>query len=154
MCGSQTDTDLLALEKRAFPVERQVLVILDPAYGERLREAGADRPVWIERSPGNEVAVRTLWAEEEALDLSLEITLMEAIPGPSAEELLLLKLATIELHHGCYSMATPYTELEVVGGELTRTVQMVLEQLGFRDFIVSAVHFVAKRSPQAVASVD
>ena len=39
-----------------------VLVVLDPNYGERLRQMWPGRPVWIAMSPINEPTVRSLWA--------------------------------------------------------------------------------------------
>ncbi len=93
--------------------------------------------------------MRILWAEQAALDLPREVTLMETIPQATAEERFLSKLASIDLHHGPCSTAMPYTELEVIGCELTPPVRGALENLGFRDFAKSMGFFVARRSLDA-----
>jgi hypothetical protein len=40
----------------------EVLVVLDPNFGERLRHASGRQPVWIVMSPANEPVIRSIWA--------------------------------------------------------------------------------------------
>ena len=44
----------------------QVVIVLDPEFGERLRELQAGSPIWFAMSPTNEAIVRSLWANASA----------------------------------------------------------------------------------------
>lgn len=51
-----------------------VLVIVAPAFGEKLRAVPTGQPVWIAMSPANVPAVRSLWAGQGAPDHLTGIT--------------------------------------------------------------------------------
>jgi hypothetical protein len=123
-----------------------VLVIVDPRFGEKLRSVPVGQPVWITMSPANELIVRRLWECQEALDHLTGITGFRFDDGVSAEDRFVAELGTIDLHHGPYSSAPPYTEIVVKGARLTAEIRAELSELGFADFAETEDGFAAKRS--------
>lgn len=95
---------------------QNVLVVLDPNFGDRLRDVRRGRPVWIVMSAANAPVVRALWAAEPDATHLTGVTGFRHSAGVAAEDGLLAELNTIELHHGSYSTSTPCTVIDVVGG--------------------------------------
>ena len=129
----------------------RVLVILDPEYGERLQPAWEGQPIWVELSPINEPVVRELWRGVPAPNHLTGITGLTFDPSLSAEDRLLAKLYTIDLHHGPYSTTRPYTELEVIGCPLSDRIRTALSELGFTNFEEKNHGFLADRTPEEAA---
>jgi hypothetical protein len=125
-----------------------VLVVLDPGYGERLRQMWPGRPVWIAMSPNNEPTVRSLWASHPDGDHLSGITGFRFDADALPENSLLDNLDMIDLHHGLHSSKTPYTVLEVIGARLTVDVRKALRKLGFEKFLEHAGGFTAQRSTE------
>ncbi len=126
-----------------------LLVILNPDYGERLREVWPKRPVWIGMSSANEPAIRSLWATRSPLDPMLTGFRFDA--GIAPEDSFLAELDAIDLHHGPHSTSTPYTELEVIGAPLTAGIRRALSQIGFTEFDANQNGFIAQRSQEAAS---
>ena len=132
-----------------------VLVILDPNYGERLRQMWPGRPIWIAMSPINEPTVRSLRASHPDGDQLSGITGFRLDAGGPPENSLLDNLNMIDLHHGPYSNKDPYTVLEVIGARLTINVREALSKLGFEKFLENPDGFSARRSTkEAVKARD
>src|SRR5690348_7219033 len=131
-----------------------VLVIVDPAFGEKLRTVDAGQPVWIVMSPENERIVRSLWASETAPDHLTGITGFRFVQGVSPEDMLIGELSTIDLHHGPNSSADPWTELVVIGARPTSGVQGALHEFGFDHIIETEGGFRARRTDGAVRLPD
>src|SRR5436190_22543338 len=110
-----------------------VLVIMDPDYGARLRTISPKQVIWITMSPKNEPVVRALRQEGAAGDL----TSFHHSADSSPEESFLNELDAIDLHHGPYSSSRPYTQIEVIGANLTTELRAALSQLGFEEFAQS-----------------
>jgi hypothetical protein len=125
---------------------RDVLVVLDPDFGEHLRNEWYGQAVWITMSPVNAVTVRSLWADAPREDHLTPITGFTHQEGTPAEGQLLAQLTAIDLHHGPFSTKTPYTALTVIGTALTESVRTALLRLGFLEFEQRPDRFVAKRS--------
>jgi hypothetical protein len=128
-----------------------VLVILNPNYGERLRQVWPGRPVWIAMSSINELTVRSLWASHPDGDQLSGITGFRFDAGAPPENRLLDNLSMIDLHHGLYSSKDPYTVLEVSGARLTIDVREALCKLGFEKFLENTDGFTARRSTEEAA---
>src|SRR5215510_14634177 len=113
----------------------EVLVVLDPNFGDRLRDAWRGQPVWITMSPVNSPEVQALWANTPSsshltwITDPHEITGFAHEEGVAAEDRLLAQLDTIDDHHGPYSTNTPYTVLTVIGAQLTEPVRAALSEL-------------------------
>jgi hypothetical protein len=125
-----------------------VSVILDPGYGERLRDIWPGRPVWIAMSPTNESTVRSLWTSHPDSNHLSGITGFQFNVDADPTNTFLDNLDTIDLHHGPYSSESPYTVLEVIGVSPTRDVQESLRKLGFDEFSGSRDRFIARRSAE------
>jgi hypothetical protein len=129
----------------------RVLVILDPNYGDRLRDVWPGRAVWITMSIANEPVVRSFWANHPKLDHLTGITGLRFDPLVAAEDRFISGLDAIDLHHGPYSTSNPYSELEVVGIQPTSAVREAMTQLGFTQFEERPDGFVARRSQPGAA---
>jgi hypothetical protein len=123
-----------------------VLVIVDPAFGEKLRIIPAGQPAWITMSSANEPVVRSLWESQGPPDHLTGIAGFRYDEGVSAEDRFLAELDTIDLHHGPHSSTLPYTEIVVMGARVTAAVRAGLSEFGFTDFIETADHFTARRT--------
>jgi hypothetical protein len=130
-----------------------VLVVLDPNYGERLRQMWPGRPVWIAMSPINEPTVRSLSASYPNCDHLSGITVFRFDADALPEKSLLDNLYMIDLHHGQYSSKDPYTVLEVSGARLTIDVREALCKLGFEEFLEHAGGFTARRNTEEAVKV-
>ena len=126
--------------------EGSVLVVLDPQFGERLRQSWPGRPVWIVMSPVNETALRSLWTSHPDTNHLTGITGFQFEPDAAPEDNFLGNLDTIDLHHGSC------TEIEVIGARLTHDVREGLRDLGFEEFLERAGGFVARRSEEAAGT--
>src|SRR5262245_35833389 len=124
---------------------QEVLVVLDPNFGDRLRDAWRGQPVWITMSPPNAPEVQALWANTPSPNHLTGITGFAHEEGVAAEDRLLAELSTIDLHHGPYSTNTPYSVLTVIGAQLTEPVRAALSELEFSTFQQRPDGFAAAR---------
>jgi hypothetical protein len=108
--------------------------VLDPTFGDPLRDAWHGQPVWITISPVNAPEVQAIWASTPSPNHLTGITGFTHEEGAAAEDRLLAQLSTIDLHHGPYSTKTPYAVLTVIGATLTESVRAALSELGFSKF--------------------
>ncbi len=125
---------------------REVLVVLDPNFGDRLRDAWRGQPVWITMSPVNAPEVRALWADLPSVNHLTGIMGFTHQAGVAAEDRLTAELSTSDLHHGPHSTDTPYTVLTVIGAQLTEPVRAALSELGFSRSQLRPDGFVAARA--------
>jgi hypothetical protein len=123
-------------------------VILDPNYGERLRQVWPGQPVWIAMSSINEPMVRSLRAAHPDGDQLSGITAFRFDADAPPEKSLLDSLNMVDLHHGLYSSEDPYIALEVIGARLTINVREILSKLGFEKFLENPDGFTARRSTE------
>ena len=138
---------------RTGDITGSVLVVLDPNYGERLRQMWPGRPVWIVMSPINEPTVRSLWASHPDRDHLTGITGLRFDADALPENGLLDNLDMIDLHHGTHSSKDPYTVLEVSGAGLRIDVREALCKLGFETFLEHGGGFTARRSTEEAVKV-
>jgi hypothetical protein len=118
---------------------RRLLVILDPEFGERIHDHPTE-PAWVVHSARNTRVVKAACAGG-----LMDVTLFTpSEPQPELE--FLSQLDTIDLHHGPYSSAAPYTSIEVIGARLTRDAEHALRDLGFDSFRSTPEGFTATRS--------
>jgi hypothetical protein len=123
----------------------EVLVVLDPNFGERLRHVSPGQPVWITMSPTNSPVVRALRTNATSTSHLSGITGFPYQQGVLAESCFLDLLGDVDLHHGPYSTTTPYTVLKVIGARLTPAIQCALSDLGFWELQQSPAGFTATR---------
>jgi hypothetical protein len=130
---------------------RDVYVILDPNFGERLRGVWPGRPVWIVMTPNNEPVIRSLWSESSEPNHLMGITGMPLFQERGAEGCFLAYLDEIDLHHGHMSSDTPYTLLKVIGTTLTGDIKSALLEYGFTQFSEDSEGFEARRTEEEAA---
>ncbi len=121
-------------------------IVVDREFGDKLAEIERDAPVWIVDTPVNKIVVRRLSSEHPQQNHLTGITTFDDFESFSPEDLLLSEFDTIDLHHGVYSAAPPYTVIEVVGASLTARVKNELSEYGFDEFCPRPTGFTAKRT--------
>ena len=120
----------------------QVLIVLDPNFGERLRAVWpGDSPIWIAMSPANEPVLRSLSAPS-----GVAHTVFRHDPHRAPEDELLSLLNTIELHHGPYSARPPYDALMVIGAKPTFELRQAMFELGLSVYEETSDGFKARRN--------
>jgi len=124
----------------------EVLLILDPDFGERLRDAWQGQAIWIAMSATNAPIVQPLWAVASNANYLCGITGFTHGDSGTAEESFLDIVSDIDLHHGPYSTANPYTVLRVIGTPFTPAIREALSELGFFAFQQNPDGFTANRS--------
>lgn len=130
----------------AAELSRRVIVIFDPDFGERLRDIWPGAAVWIAMSPANAPIVEALWQTRSDKSHLTGITGMTFDPEVVPENWFLDEMGAIDLHHGPYSSAQPYTTLEVIGAMLTEDIRTSLTEYGFSIFNDRENGFVVERS--------
>lgn len=110
-----------------------LIVVLDPNYGERLDTATHISPVWVVASVHNKAACKRLWSAHTTSDHTKKgaITCYDVSDAEDRFANLLNVLPDLELHHGEFSEG--FT-LEVIGLKLTDSVISTLRELGFSNF--------------------
>jgi hypothetical protein len=123
-----------------------VHVVVDPEYGEHLRNLPAGEPVWIVDSQVNRSAVNLSATERNERDHTTGITRFRFNPDETPEDWLIEELWTIDLHHGPYSHDPPYAWLNVIGTSWSTSIQEALDELGFFEHEATAEGFIARRN--------
>jgi hypothetical protein len=123
----------------------RVHVVVDPEYGERLRDLPVGEPVWVIDSEDNHPVIRALWREHKGLDESTGITSFKYNPDSTREDWLIAEVSTIDLHHGECSHDPPYSVLNVIGVTWSRVIQEELDRFGFGGHEATGDGFVVRR---------
>ncbi|SRR6266481_2664669 len=126
-------------------VPYKVYVVVDREFGEKLSELEKGVPVWIVDTPTNKTVVQRFWNERPDEGRLTGITTFNNLASLSPEEMLLGRLDSIELHHGPYSADPPYTDIEVLGTELSSRAKSQLAAYGFNEFHITSTGFKASR---------
>ena len=124
--------------------EHRVAVVLDPDYGEGVRDLARDRHVWIVRSPINDAVAEAVRAGSEEHSLESGISTFNGRESP--EESFLSILGVIEEHHGEYSHDPPLSVIEVFGVGATDAIREEAAAYGFRRIEPSDEGFTAYRA--------
>jgi hypothetical protein len=115
-----------------------VIFILDSNYGLRAVANAKSGPVWLVNSPHNAQAASGGRAE------GLNCTLLTP-NGRSPEEWFLNGLDTVDQHHNEHTEFVGYSELQVIGVELTPRIEQYLPEFGFAHWEPTAEGFVATK---------
>jgi hypothetical protein len=120
-----------------------VAVVLDPTFGDRLRDLPVGTPVWIADTPVNRAAAEALWVSRPELTHLDGVTTFRIDPGSGPEVWLAEVLPDLDLHHGEYSHVPPYAGIEVFGAGATPVVREALGQLGIGNITERPGGFLA-----------
>jgi hypothetical protein len=123
----------------------RVHVVVDPHYGERIRDLPAGEPAWVADSPDNHPVIQAMWQERRTLDQFTGITSFKCDPNDKPDDSLISILSAVDLHHGEYSHKPPYSVLNVIGTSWSEAIQEKLDQYGFAAHEDTAGGFIARR---------
>lgn len=115
----------------------RVTIVLDAAFGAKIRQQAARGPVWVVRSAENEKIVTMLWGED-AFPPD-HITTFETTDTP--EHLFQGTLEAADEHH------FGWTTLEVIGHSLSETTTNTLRAYGEGEFVKTENGFIFTRQP-------
>jgi hypothetical protein len=118
--------------------EETVGVVVDPEFGQKLREVTARGHVWVVESAANRPIVDGIWAALPKGGLS-PVTIFDAVPADAPADTVLRMLDTIELHH------PQCTRLEFYGVAVSVPIKQSLADLGFRAIEQNAGGFLARK---------
>lgn len=128
-----------------------VIVVLDPAFGDRIEEIAARGPVWVVESSINTPVIRDMWRTQPHVD-HREVGAITSCPVSDTEarvDNLLHVLADVEIHHGSADGAelvfVDGFKLEIVGVDLSREVLDGLREYGFHVFADTPDGFTAEK---------
>jgi hypothetical protein len=109
--------------------QKRVVVVVDPALGDKVAELRATAPVWVVNSQINAAA----WGRAESLEPNS--TMFAAVDQEARADNLIAQLDDIDLHFGVDSYPeNPYVGIRVTGLALSDEVEAALKQYGFDDF--------------------
>lgn len=105
--------------------------------------------MWICGSPENKRATETVWAGQKEPSIEFGVTTFNYDPTEAPEQILIERLADIDLHHGEHSHSPPWTALEVVGAKASPEVVEALSEYGAERIENTGAGFVAHRDNQS-----
>jgi hypothetical protein len=123
----------------------RVRIVVDRDFGEQLATLPCGEPVWVVDSHANAPVAHRLRRERRGENHLTEITTFHDSLDASAEDLVIGELDRIDLHHGEYSAAPLYSELEVIGCGPSPKLTDVLGELGFTVESTGSIGFLATR---------
>jgi hypothetical protein len=128
-----------------------LMVVVDPNYGDRLAAAAQIAPVWVVATQINKAACNHLWSARPSVDHrdTGAVTCYEVGDTEDRFANLLNVLPTLEEHHGeirddRFSFPDGFV-IEVVGLTPTDSVMTALRGSGFSSFIEIPNGFQARR---------
>ena len=117
-------------------------LVVNPDFGDRIREMAARVPVWVLDTPMNRKAVLALRASGVAGSASVT-TFQSAAENP--EDACIQILPAIDLHHGKQSQDPPYLAVEVIGARPTEALRQALQGLALTIIAPHEDGFMASR---------
>lgn len=102
-------------------------------------------------SPENADVARRLREQRRASGCPEGITTFRLEAGSSPERHLILQLGPIDMRHGVYSGASPFSELAVIGCRPSQAVRLALSDFGLAVGETTAEGFIAIRPPEPEA---
>jgi hypothetical protein len=128
-----------------------VIVVVDPNYGDRIEVAVQTAPVWAVASIVNKAACERIWAAHRTVDQreTGAVTCFDVTDQEDRLGNLLAVLPTLQEHHGeirddRFSFPSGFV-VAVLGLAPTETVTSALRKLGFSAFLGVAEGFNACR---------
>jgi hypothetical protein len=123
-----------------------VTLVVDSEFGDHLSEVAAMGAVWIVESSTNRSVVERHWKANPNTNHLEGVTIFDACGVKDPASIVANVLDTIDLHHGQYSSASPYTELHVIGANRTPSLELELAKFDLCDTATKAGGFRARRS--------
>lgn len=124
------------------PKSCQVILIMDPHFGNAIENIVKLMPVWIIDSPVNRSAVEHVRKYNPNHYL---LSLLLYFSDENVIETFRRALNAIEDHHGSSSQVLAYESLRVIGIPLEPAISIVLNNYGFSQIAVETDGFIAKK---------
>ncbi len=109
----------------------RVAVVVDPDFGERLKELAERMHVWVVDTPANRAVVQRIRSTMLGPSIERGVTVFRANPDQSPDEWAAHVLDMVELHHGEYSHDPAVSIIEIHGAPPTHEIRAALSELGF-----------------------
>lgn len=122
-----------------------VAVVVDVAFA-ALDEIARHMPVWIVDSPYNRDLAVNYWREHAGQSHTEGVTTFKVSESASPEDWCADVLSDVDLHHGEYSHAPPYSVVEVFGTPLSDRLRAAFAEWGFAEFEQRSSGFQATKS--------
>jgi hypothetical protein len=116
-------------------------LILDPHYGNKLKNLCVDLPVWVVNSPENDLIINALRANCSCQDI--QITTFPLKEGESRSHACERIIESLDQHYNEYAMDGGYLELEVIGVTLDEVSMLPFFEVGFTKFSQTDTGFIA-----------
>jgi len=120
-------------------------VIVDPAFGDRLREIPAGEPIWIADTAPNRLAYEAVGKERHPESYLVGLSSFTIDPAAAPEDWLISELEVIDLHHGEMSHDPPWSHINVIGTKWTERIGRELARFGFGNHQDTAEGFTATK---------
>ena len=127
LVNGQSDMDRNFVIMNNEPVT--ITIILDPEYGDRVRDVALLGPVWVAPSGTNRMAVERCWHEPAAG--SYEVTYWSEPRTGSSEEEWIGILDSLDLHHSRPWAGPGIAAVHIIGASLTDFAQNALRAFGY-----------------------
>src|SRR5580693_7246888 len=104
----------------------KVAIVVDRTFGNRLPALARLRHVWVVGSSANTPVIRGIWQDpptEDRVSMRSGVTSFIDDADLSAEEICAGIVDVVDEHHGEFSSAPPWSEIEVFGVGLTPTLR-------------------------------
>jgi len=124
----------------------KVHVIVDRAFGERLREIPVGEPVWIVDTEVNRLVCEALRKEWNSENHLTDITSFKVESNASPEAWLISEVEMIDLHHPLWSI------INVIGTGWTARIQDELARFGFKEHKNTDEGFIMRKSSSSYTS--
>jgi len=114
-----------------------VALILEPCFGERLRDLVRDYHCWVVESEQNQPVIREIWNSQIGSNedpMGPGISTFESVAEATPEEESIRMLDILEDHHGEYAHDPPWSELLICGVSGTEKLERALREFGFVRF--------------------
>lgn len=125
----------------------RVHVVVDPVFGERLREIPFGEPVWIVDTEVNRPAYQALGPERNPGNYLEGLSSFKVDVKSVPEDWLVGEIETIDLHHGEMSHDPPWSVINVIGTRWSQRIQTELSRFAFEQHEDTAEGFVAWKGP-------
>lgn len=133
----------------------KVHVIVDRAFGERLREIPVGEPAWIVDTDVNHEAYEAVGRERKSVNHLEGLSAFTVDSRKTPEDWLICEIATIDLHHGEWSHFPPWSVINVIGTSWSQRIQAELSGFGFEYHTDTAEGFLAwKDAPTKTSPVE
>jgi hypothetical protein len=129
-----------------------VVLVVDPAYGDRLWEIAARHDAWVVPGDSNKAVVEEMWAAKTAGDDMIASVTIWSVPMPAVtEEDWVGMLDTIEVHHGDLSSEPPMDTLSVYGAAVTPAITAALRECEYTSVKATKFGFLAFKGHATVS---